>query len=375
MNTSGTSEVLAGGAITDFLAVEILRVSDAACVFWHDRLPALANRVRRELLASPESDRLLGTADASELPRLIEHHGRLLHAALSTRSVSSLAAGLRWIYRSQLQRGFDYDFLPAEFVAWQKALTAEDIRDSMGLLSFFDGLHEIHPRLVEWSMIEDVEPATHLGVEAHRLLDALLEGDERWARRICANAEPVKLWSELVGPAMRHIGELWASGTIEVVDEHRATAMLTRIIDSMENEARAERPTRPRRSRRRVVLALPSGEVHDLPARMLRSGLEEAGHDVVFMGADVPAHTLGLWLRRHPADLLVVPTVMMARLIDVREMVRHARTASPAMPIVVGGQAYESDSELWRTTGADSCMQTMPELLDYVKQVQATTRT
>ena len=81
--------------------------------------------------------------------------------------------------------------------------------------------------------------------QAGRLYDAIVAGDETLARRECdrlALGVPViDLCERVITPALRRIGEEWATGELTIAAEHRASAICERLIAARAPSRRAAR--------------------------------------------------------------------------------------------------------------------------------------
>jgi methanogenic corrinoid protein MtbC1 len=99
-----------------------------------------------------------------------------------------------------------------------------------------------------------------------------------------AGAEVDRIYTDVIAPAMVSIGERWADGELDISAEHRATAVVQRLIGRLG-------PMIARRGRTRgvVVLGSPTGEQHSIVVAMLGDLLRGAGWEVSDLGADVPA--------------------------------------------------------------------------------------
>ncbi len=132
---------------------------------------------------------------------------------------------------------------------------------------------------------------------------ALVEGDEGTARDITngyvATGTPLTdVIVGLFGPALRQIGEAWSTGDVSIAVEHRATAIVTRLLATHTTRARG----RPRGS---AVVATPPGDFHDLAALMAAAALREAGWKVHHLGANLPADEAATFAEDHDVDLVV----------------------------------------------------------------------
>src|SRR5687767_10160082 len=141
---------------------------------------------------------------------------------------------------------------------------------------------------------------------AERGYDALVDGDERSLRvlvdRLISDGTPMTVVTqEILVPAVHRIGSDWYDGVVTIGDEHRASAIVDRLL--------GEHYPNPRGRRRgtAVVVAL-SGERHALPTSMAAVALREENWHVQHLGADLPAGELLDFCREHPVDLVVLTT-------------------------------------------------------------------
>jgi excisionase family DNA binding protein len=176
--------------------------------------------------------------------------------------------------------------------------------------------------------------------QIERLYESLRRGDERSAGELVdrlanGGVSPVELCDELLAPALRMIGEAWASGAATVADEHRSTAICERLL--------ARLPTRRTRVRGTVVVATPAGEHHALPAHMASIGLRFDGWRVHHLSSDVPVEDLTAFLERERPDLLVLSMTMPGTRAGTA-----ARRAAEAfgIPVLVGGPGRRLDELL-----------------------------
>ncbi len=119
---------------------------------------------------------------------------------------------------------------------------------------------------------------------------ALGDGDERTARRLASSllADGVLLTTvttELLVPALTHIGSEWHAGRLPIWVEHRASAIVQRILGEHDPNPRGRR-------RGTAMVAALSGDHHGLPTSMAAAALREDNWKVQHLGADMPADEL-----------------------------------------------------------------------------------
>ncbi len=139
---------------------------------------------------------------------------------------------------------------------------------------------------------------------ATRFHDHLLAGEERAARRDVADLladglDLTEVAEHVIAPALRAIGEDWVTGHTGISEEHRASAIVERILGE-----HAPNP-RGRRRGRAVVTAL-SGDHHALATALAAVALRDDNWHVEHLGADVPPDEVVRFADEIGADLVVI---------------------------------------------------------------------
>lgn len=174
------------------------------------------------------------------------------------------------------------------------------------------GRYEIEPADLEAFARDRDAPAAATGQRgrrewgrsADRLLKALVGGDERTAADVVArlraqDERALDVIGRVVVPAMATIGDRWAAGELSVAHEHRASAIVSRLLAGIDQR----RPGRPRGT---VVVTAPPGEQHGLPLEMAAAVLREDGWTVELLGQDMPADALLDFVTAAAPDLTVL---------------------------------------------------------------------
>jgi excisionase family DNA binding protein len=186
-----------------------------------------------------------------------------------------------------------------------------------------------------------------------RLRSRLLAADEAgaWAvveSTLAAGATPAEVHLRVLGPALVDIGTQWAAGDLTVAEEHRASAVATRVIARLG-------PHFARRGRKRgsVLVGAVAGERHALPGAMLVDLLRGAGFDAVDLGADTPADSFVEAAAVTPRLVALVLGAFLAGRHDaLAHTVGRLRAAGVEAPVLVGGRGVTSLEDA-RALGAD----------------------
>lgn len=146
--------------------------------------------------------------------------------------------------------------------------------------------------------------AARLDRQREAMLDALLEGDETAAqaivRRLISNGTSVTtLIEEVLVPPLSEIGARWRAGEASISVEHRATAIVERLLGEISPNPRGRR-------RGRAMVAAVTGDLHSLPTSMATACLREDNWHVDHLGANMPASELEAFATANEVDVAVI---------------------------------------------------------------------
>ena len=136
---------------------------------------------------------------------------------------------------------------------------------------------------------------------------------------------------DVVFPALRGVGERWATGEVDVAAEHAASETVRRRLGQL-----FEAASRPA-GNPSILVGLPPGSRHELGAFAFAVAARRAGLHVVYLGADVPLES---WLRtaRETRSPIVILGVVTREDVAAATVVAEGlRTLDPAPHCLVGG--------------------------------------
>ena len=105
---------------------------------------------------------------------------------------------------------------------------------------------------------------------------------------------------EVLRRGLSEIGTMWYSGESTVQQEHFASALVIRRLDAL--LAAAPAPTR----KGRVLIACPPSEGHIISPLIITLFLRHRGHDVIYLGANVPIGQLDRTISDTHPNLIVL---------------------------------------------------------------------
>ncbi len=188
---------------------------------------------------------------------------------------------------------------------------------------------------------------------AERYEARALAGDLQGAWAVLQSAQAggssvTALYTDVISPALRSVGDQWSRGELDIADEHRASAVTTRVLARL-----APQLVRPGRPRSTVVFGGAPGDRHGLPVTMVADLVSSRGWDVIDLGADVPpasfVHAANAVPRLGALGISVSAPGLEA---EVRSLVEELHERFPDAPVALGGPALP-DADAAARLGAD----------------------
>lgn len=175
-----------------------------------------------------------------------------------------------------------------------------------------------------------------------RMHDALIEGDEATVRAIARDlvdngTRLIELVRTVFVPPLRWIGQAWHDGELPVWVEHRASAIVERILGELSPNPRGRR-------RGIAMVAAVSGDRHSLPTTMATVVLRDSNWQVHHLGADMPGDELVRFCAEHDVDVAVISLTNP----DVANLAKDtaAQIRSTGTPAILGGPGRTLDDLL-----------------------------
>jgi MerR family transcriptional regulator, light-induced transcriptional regulator len=150
----------------------------------------------------------------------------------------------------------------------------------------------------------------------------------------------VEIYTQIIGPSLASIGDLWCRGDIGVAAEHLATQIVSSHLDRVGSIF----AWRERRSSYRVLVACVEGERHYIGARMFADLCRSHGWSVDFLGADVPDDALVDWVDKNRPQLVALSATMAEGIAHARSLVGGFTSLTAPPPVILGGQALSDDA-------------------------------
>lgn len=178
--------------------------------------------------------------------------------------------------------------------------------------------------------------------QSQRMHEALSSGDDRAAReiarRLVDEGTPIKdLITQVLSPSLREIGRAWHEGELPIWVEHRASAIVERILGELTPSPRGRR-------RGTVMVAAAAGDLHALPTAMAAVVLRADNWRVEHLGSNMPPEDIVGFCATHDIDVAVL-SVTNSQAQPAAELAA-ATLRESGTPVVVGGPGRSLDELL-----------------------------
>jgi methanogenic corrinoid protein MtbC1 len=160
-----------------------------------------------------------------------------------------------------------------------------------------------------------------------------VEEAEQILSRTVLSTEPVEFLKTLVAPILMEVGERWQRGDLRIAHEHACTTVMRGLLFSLMRLYPA------RDSRRRVVVATPAHEDHELGALMVSMLAAMHGWSVLYLGPNLPAEEIAYAVRDTDAELLLLSVTNLEENASASEIAAIEKAVPDRVKIVVGGRA------------------------------------
>ena len=175
-------------------------------------------------------------------------------------------------------------------------------------------------------------------------ISACLALDDQAANQILqqafAIALPEVISMQVLQKGLSQIGKRWYAGSATVQQEHFASAIAVRHLDTLINSCAA--PTRPET----ILIACPPEEEHDFILLLVTYLLRRNGWNVLYLGANVPLNELDTTIKSTNTSLVISAAQTLNTAASLCKMSEYLR--EQGVLLAYGGGIFRQISEITR---------------------------
>jgi len=180
---------------------------------------------------------------------------------------------------------------------------------------------------------------------AMKSLDA--HGFEAALKRGALNLGTLGLIQRVIAPLAQRVGELWINGTITAAHEHLATDVIRNFL------SRAAKSFGETKNAPVLLVATPSGQLHELGALLVAAMAANLGWQVTYLGASLPAPEIAGAARQSRARAVALSLVYPEDDPSLANELKLLRELLPAeVMLLAGGRAMPAYRDTIQSIGA-----------------------
>ncbi len=170
-----------------------------------------------------------------------------------------------------------------------------------------------------------------------------------------------KACSAILQQGLNMIGEQWYLGKVSVQQEHFASGLAIRRLETLINAA--PQPTRAQT----VLVGCPPGEMHTFSALLFSLFLQRTGLKVVYLGADLPLEQMDAAVEIIHPNLVVLSAQQLTSAASLADAVLALRERG--FPLAYGGLIFNRVPELRERIAATFLGESLEKAVEKVEQL------
>ncbi|MBC7543760.1 MAG: cobalamin B12-binding domain-containing protein [Candidatus Sericytochromatia bacterium] len=175
----------------------------------------------------------------------------------------------------------------------------------------------------------------------------------------------IGVYEQVFEPVFAMIEDAWFANRLSLSHEQAVFRLLERVASSIVPWNKDTKPWH-------LLGSAVADEGHDIGIRMATNLFEEAGWDVLYLGADAPADFVLSALEIKPMHTLALGISLDDHLPAAMAVLTACRAQHPAIVRIVGGKAAARHAERFRAIGVDLVAPPLSGLVERVERLVST---
>ncbi len=142
--------------------------------------------------------------------------------------------------------------------------------------------------------------------------------------------------NDVLVPAMKHVGELFGAGKMQLPFVLKSAEVMKRAVDHLKPRFSGVSSRGPAK---KLLLATVRGDVHDIGKNLVDIIVSNNGFEVVNLGTKVPVEVIVADVARHRPDAVGMSGLLVSSAVTMAENLRAMTDAGLSVPVLVGGAA------------------------------------
>lgn len=185
-------------------------------------------------------------------------------------------------------------------------------------------------------------------------------------------ASIVDIYSHILTPSLNEIGCLLKDKNICIWNEHVRTSIVRSVIENVYPYLVKEKiKNKVRPKNKKIFVVCPDGEQHEIGARMAADYFELNGYESIFVGSSTPVFEFKNVIETIKPEYIALSVTNFYNIVSAKKTIELIKSETTYdVGIIVGGNAFLNNKDLYTEIGADYCMQTFEDIKDFAKEVE-----
>ena len=153
--------------------------------------------------------------------------------------------------------------------------------------------------------------------------------------------------SELIIPALEHIGVLWESGDVALSQVYMSGKLCKEVINEISPKGE---PVEDKGLKIGIAVL---EDYHTLAMHIINSFLRTSGIKPIVYEVGIKVNSLIDKVKEDKIDVLLISTLMLRAALKIKKLTTKLRESGEKCKIIVGGAPFLFNDELWKEVGAD----------------------
>ena len=174
----------------------------------------------------------------------------------------------------------------------------------------------------------------------------------RYVKELLKDISINELYENILGRALTEVGHKVDTKDINIWHEHMYSAIIISVIENCysyvcDNSLKS--------NNKKVIVACPKEELHDIGARMVSDFFTLNGYETTYIGCNTPTKDIINAINTIKADYIAISVTDYYNLSTTKDLIREIKE-SCKVEVIVGGSAFINNPKFYIEIGADHYM-------------------
>lgn len=178
----------------------------------------------------------------------------------------------------------------------------------------------------------------------------------------------VEFYGEILAPSLNEMEYPENDAATRVWREHVRSAIVRSVMENCHRFVLLEKIRRMgKRNHRKIIVACPAEEYHEIGARMAADFFTICGFDATFIGANTPAPDILAGIVATGPEAVCVSVSNYYHLSAAKKLIGAIKEQHPGLKVIAGGNALRRNPGALEQIGADLLLDSFSEIENFAR--------